>query len=146
MSDSDKRKYNPSVTIQIDQRDLLIDGSVEKEGERPSAPPRRTAPPPLPPELASGFPPSGPPLPGQTHAPPARRSMGRTLGYVAAFVMLFAAAIGAGMFVGGRARRRLTPAPAPSSAGAPSIATAAAPLPSASASAHTLTMPAVEIR
>jgi hypothetical protein len=132
MSESDppKRRFDPNATIQIDLDQVQLDDARAASARDSSAPVRRTTPPPLP-----------PPLPIVTLAPPPKP--GRTVLYVAVFVVLIGLGIAGGLLVGMRARRGVASIPAALPATTASATSSVAP--SASSAAPTLTLPTIEI-
>jgi hypothetical protein len=143
---SDDRPKKPDATIQLDQVDADQISLIDSE-----QPVRHVTPPPLPPEellRASGAPPAGSHAPPRPSAPaPAPRSMGKTVGLVAVFVVLIVVAIVGGLHVGGLARGT-APSASLSVAAAPVPTPKPTPTPSASASApvNEITIPTIEMR
>jgi hypothetical protein len=77
--------------------------------------------------------------------------MGKTVGYVAMFAILLAAAVAGGLLVGTRVRTQAQTGPAPSDPAAPSSAspfasTATPAARPAAPSARTLTIPTIEMK
>ena len=133
MSESDppKRRFDPNATIQIDLDQVQLDDGRAASARESSAPPvRKTTPPPLP-----------PPLPIVTLAPPPKP--GRTVLYVAVFVVLIGLGIAGGLLVGMRARGGVASVPATPPATTASATSSVAP--SASSATPTLTLPTIEI-
>jgi hypothetical protein len=151
MSESEKRQFDASKTIQLDADDVEL---IKFHASRPPALPAesvRPTPPPLPSEgyaPPAEFVPNAPAgLPALETSPPEQRSLWKSIAYAASLLALLVMAVAFGMMVGSRvgaARANATatptrPANAPASAAAPER-------PAPPASTRTLLLPTIEIK
>lgn len=150
LSDEKPKKFDVDATIQLDKLDAEQFTVPDSVSDLSAA--KRVTPPPLPPEelLRAS---KAPVAPVTTSQPPVRpssappRSMGKTIGLVALFVVLIGLAIFGGLHVGGLAHT--APSAPASLAAAPTPTPAPSPAPSAttSASGHVeITIPTIEMR